>query len=158
MAKRSHSHGVARPPAPKDEQPENLTTREPDTVHEDFEDEDFDDDGGSQELTEITPTKPKPKPEASTPAPTSAAPPAGSRTPNTDNDKSYAIQMREALKAAKEKDKNKPADKRGWRTPFDMKIPGAAAKRIADSGAPVETMTMPNAQHFPETGVRYRLK
>jgi hypothetical protein len=77
------------------------------------------------------------------------------------DDKETVKVLRQRLTDAKSEDgkndKLKP-DRRGWRTPAQMGIPGAVVKRIAAAyPEKMQTETVPNGHFFPETGTRYRL-
>lgn len=73
--------------------------------------------------------------------------------------------LRQKLTESKRDDKAKGGireDQIGWRTPFEMGIPGGVVARIVGAtdpdGEKVEKAVVPNGQFFPETGTRYRLK
>lgn len=76
----------------------------------------------------------------------------------TDSDERLIPQIRDKLRQAKKDDSDKDDNMRGWRTPQELGIPGAVMKRISESGAPLESQTVPNGHFFPESGTRYRLK
>ena len=83
------------------------------------------------------------------------------RPPLTDDDKALMPKVRDGLRKARDDDKDNdqvPDNMKGWRTPAELGIPGASMKRMAENGAPLETMTVPNGHFFPESGTRYRLK
>lgn len=90
------------------------------------------------------------------------APPsdANGRPALSQSDQDIAPRLRDALRDARTDDKRDGKEKarQGWRTPQEMGIPGAVVKRIMEAGAPLESETVPNGAHFPETGTRYRLK
>ncbi len=82
------------------------------------------------------------------------------RPPLSASDEQLVPQVRDKLRQAMREDKknNVKPEEQGFRSPQDLGVPGAVMKRILESGAPLETATMPNGHFFPETGTRYRLK
>lgn len=76
----------------------------------------------------------------------------------TEDDQKFVSVVRDKLRQAKSDDKDQEADRRGWRTPSELGIPGGVMRRLVEAGAPLETETVPNGHFFPETGTRYRLK
>jgi hypothetical protein len=77
-------------------------------------------------------------------------------------DEEILPQIRDKLKQAKADDKKAnrlPPEQQGFRTPFEMGIPGKVVDRIIQATeAPVEVVEVPGGHFFPETGRRYRLK
>jgi hypothetical protein len=75
-------------------------------------------------------------------------------------DEDFLPKIREALTKAQQDDKDVPDRDKGWRSPFQMGIPGGVVRRVlaAVKNAPVESRTVPNGDFFPETGTLYRLR